>query len=201
MNFSIVGKYHSTTIWRFSFRCKECGYGIRVETDPENCDYKFTLGAKPIFVTSKASEGTIIDQRVQKQRKLNAFANMEGKVEDLKKKKEERPRLQKMIQLNDERWRDDYAANSLLRKRFREEKKLTDGRKYMHEGVKIEDLDEHDLRVARAAQFAKDSVLVRKRKMKAILMSRSIFGKTKSVRKKFNFFHILIFFLKNRKIW
>lgn len=41
----LVGQFHSTKILEFTFACSNCGNRIKVETDPENCDYKFTDGA------------------------------------------------------------------------------------------------------------------------------------------------------------
>jgi len=42
----------------------------------------------------------------------------------IKKKAEDAiPKLQSLIKFQEERTKDDYAVNSLLRKRFREEKK------------------------------------------------------------------------------
>jgi hypothetical protein len=43
-----IGKFHSTTILEFSFNCK-CGNRIKVETDPEKCDYKYVAGKKFTF--------------------------------------------------------------------------------------------------------------------------------------------------------
>lgn len=44
----IVGKYMSSSIWEFKMRCPHCSNIIIVETDPENCDYKYKEGAKRI---------------------------------------------------------------------------------------------------------------------------------------------------------
>lgn len=41
----LVGAFHSTKIIEFTMYCHLCGNPIKCETDPENCDYKFTLGA------------------------------------------------------------------------------------------------------------------------------------------------------------
>lgn len=123
--------------------CPTCNYTIKVKTDPENSDYKFILGAKRIFKTEEATDGRVIDQKVQKLKFVNPFARLEGKIDDERKKNDERPRIQSIIDLNESRWKDDYAANSLLRKRFRKDKgkKVTAEAAY---GVKMEELSDFD---------------------------------------------------------
>lgn len=122
--------------------CPTCNYTIKVKTDPENSDYKFTLGAKRIFKTEEASMGRVIDMKIQKMKKSNPLMKLEDKIDDEKKRKDERPRIQSIIDLNESRWKDDYAANSLLRKRFRKEKKEVEVGDFLD--VKMEDLSEFD---------------------------------------------------------
>lgn len=44
----LVGQFHSTKIIEFTMYCHLCGNPIKCETDPENCDYNFKLGAHRI---------------------------------------------------------------------------------------------------------------------------------------------------------
>ncbi len=38
--------YYSTPIYSFTMKCAECPNKFTIETDPKNCDYKITHGAK-----------------------------------------------------------------------------------------------------------------------------------------------------------
>lgn len=51
-----VGNFLSTKILEFTMYCPHCSNPIKCKTDPENCDYNFTLGAKRILNTEKATD-------------------------------------------------------------------------------------------------------------------------------------------------
>ena len=75
----------------------------------------------------------IIDEKLKKQMHGNAFIHLENKMTDEEIGKREKPRLQNIMDFNESRWKDDYAANSFLRKRFRKEtKKLKSAKNVSH---------------------------------------------------------------------
>ena len=41
-----IGKYYSTPIYQFRMKCHLCDNYYVIETDPQNCDYKITEGAR-----------------------------------------------------------------------------------------------------------------------------------------------------------
>lgn len=94
------GKYHSTQIWVFIFKCEYCGNNIKVITDPENCDYKFLAGAKRIFRTDVARDGTVVDQRKVKPKETNEFTKLEKKMKNPNKIRTSLGQLQGMIEFN-----------------------------------------------------------------------------------------------------
>lgn len=80
-------------------------------------------GAKRIFRTEEASDGIIVDLEKQMEIATNGFIHVEKKLTDEERARIEKPRIEQILDLNESRWNDDYAANSLLRKRFRTETK------------------------------------------------------------------------------
>ena len=59
-----IGKYYTTTIWSFSFRCPSCLGRIEIQTDPKNTDYIIAVGArkkKDLADAAKESGGEIIE--------------------------------------------------------------------------------------------------------------------------------------------
>jgi len=120
-----VGKFHSTKIWEFSFRCHLCPQRIVVQTDPENTQYKFVEGAVQILSTENATDVEFMrDAEEKKKLAEDAFYKLEHEIEDIKKAKEEKTRLHELMDMKEE-IKDDYEWNSRLRKKFRIEKKNT----------------------------------------------------------------------------
>jgi len=118
-----VGKFHSTKIWEFSFRCHLCPQRIVVQTDPENTQYKFVEGAVQILSTENATDVEFMrDAEEKKKLAEDAFYKLEHEIEDIKKAKEEKTRLHELMDMKEE-IKDDYEWNSRLRKKFRIEKK------------------------------------------------------------------------------
>lgn len=70
-----------------------------------------------------ATEGKIIDEKLEKEKASNPLLKLESLVSDEQRRREEMPRIHKNILIN-EKFKDDYKANSLMRKMFREEKKV-----------------------------------------------------------------------------
>lgn len=146
-----VGKYHSTDIWEFAMHCRSCPNMLIVQTDPKGCDYVFTEGAQRIvtvakqFRTENATEGKVVDTKLAKDKLFNPLIRLEGKVGDEEIRRQEMPRIAQILQMR-EKFKDDYDANALMRKKFREEKKETsDKLPYMDFPVKMEELDDFDM--------------------------------------------------------
>ena len=172
-----IGKYFSTTIWQFQIVCKGCPQKIIVETDPKNTEFEFRSGAKRIYRTENATDTSrIVDLKKNKEVKDNVFIHLEHKLADEERAKLQKPRLQSILDLNESRWEDDYAANSLLRKRFRNEtKRLKSSENFKH-GMQLKDLSEADLRSIKRKQFSTSDRRKKGSKSRDMLMAKSIFG-------------------------
>jgi coiled-coil domain-containing protein 130 len=133
-----VGKYLSTRIFRFTMKCHLCSNRFEIETDPKNTDYVCVSGLR-----KKVEEWTpqpedhvaqLVTPEEQYRLQEDPFYRLEHAREDQQRAREEAPRIEQLLQLREERSRDDFAANSLLRKRLREEKaaaraRLEDGQR------------------------------------------------------------------------
>ncbi|KAL3422022.1 duf455 domain protein [Phlyctema vagabunda] len=121
-----VGKYYSTPIYSFRMKHVACGGWIEIRTDPKNTAYVVTEGArKRDLGEDKIAEGDvkILTEEEREALRNNAFAALEGKVEDKKRLDHSKRRLEELQDLS-EQWEDPYERNQRLRRSFR------DGRKH-----------------------------------------------------------------------
>eukprot|EP01016_Furgasonia_blochmanni_P051558 TRINITY_DN8131_c0_g1_i2.p1 TRINITY_DN8131_c0_g1~~TRINITY_DN8131_c0_g1_i2.p1 ORF type:complete len:226 (+),score=56.87 TRINITY_DN8131_c0_g1_i2:312-989(+) len=118
-----VGKFHSTKIWEFSMNCHLCSNKIKCQTDPENTDYKFVEGAYKILDTSEATDAEFIRDPKEVERIRNdPFAKLENQKEDIEKAETGNQKIKEILEIQ-EKHKDNYDLNLMLRKRFRQEKK------------------------------------------------------------------------------
>jgi len=98
-----------------------------METDPKNSDYVVKSGAKrKVEVWDANEEVGVIPLATEEEKDklaLDPIYKLEHENEDKKKAENAIPALQSLMKFQEERTKDDYSVNSLLRKRFREEKK------------------------------------------------------------------------------
>ena len=121
-----VGMYYSTPIYKFSMKCVYCPSIIQIQTDPKNCDYTVMDGARRQSNRWKAEDAEQIEavEYNEKQRLRNdAMFNLDYGHKDKTKAAKEIPTLAEIYHIQNDNWRDCYTANSLLRRKFREEKK------------------------------------------------------------------------------
>jgi coiled-coil domain-containing protein 130 len=110
-----IGNYYSTPIWSFRMKHSACGGWWEIRTDPKNADYVVVEGAKKRDYGPEdggaEAQGDLkfLTQEEREKRRNDAFANLEGKVEELYD--------HSML------WRDPYDVNARLRKGFRETRK------------------------------------------------------------------------------
>jgi len=117
-----VGNYHSTPIFSFRIKHVACGGWIEIRTDPKNTAYVVTEGArKRDLGEDKVEEGDvkILTQEEREALRDNAFAALEGKVEDKKRLELSKQRLEELQDLSEQQWDDPYEQNKKLRKLFR----------------------------------------------------------------------------------
>lgn len=122
-----VGNYYSTPIYSFRMKHTSCGGWIEIRTDPKNTAYVVTEGARKRDTgEDKVAEGDvkILTQEEREAVRSNAFAALEGKVEDKKRLELSKKRLEELQELSEQQWDDPYEQNRKLRKSFREGRKI-----------------------------------------------------------------------------
>ncbi|RWS03559.1 coiled-coil domain-containing protein 130-like protein [Dinothrombium tinctorium] len=118
---SKTGMYYSTPIYKFRMKCHLCDNHIEMQTDPKNLDYMILSGARRQERRWNPSENEQIvpeDKDTSKKLSSDAMFRLEHNVEHENKANTIAPVLEQLEQFQ-QRWKDDYAANQLLRNKFR----------------------------------------------------------------------------------
>lgn len=121
-----VGNYYSSPIYSFRMKHVACGGVIEIRTDPQNTAYVVTEGArKRDLGEDKVEEGDvkILTQEEREKLRANAFAALEGKVEDKQRLEHAKKRIEELQELSSQQWEDPYERNKRLRSVFREGRK------------------------------------------------------------------------------
>ncbi|KAB8293875.1 hypothetical protein EYC80_009354 [Monilinia laxa] len=116
-----VGYYLSTPIYSFRMKHITCGGWIEIRTDPKNTAYVITEGARKRDTgEDKVMEGDtkILTEEEREKLRNNAFASLEGKVEERERLVGSKKRMGELQDLS-EQWEDPYEANRKLRNTFR----------------------------------------------------------------------------------
>ena len=122
-----VGNYHTTPIYSFRMKHVACGGWIEIRTDPKNTAYVVTEGAKKRDTgEDKVQEGEIRIKTDEERERLanDAFAALEGKVEDKRQATTDKSRIEELQRAKEKDWSDPGEANRRLRKAFRVERKV-----------------------------------------------------------------------------
>ncbi|KAF6230862.1 hypothetical protein HO173_010978 [Letharia columbiana] len=117
-----VGNYHTTPIFSFRMKHVACGGWIEIRTDPMNTAYVVTEGAKKRDTgEDKFQEGEIKITTEEERARLegDAFARLEGKVEDTQRTVSDKSRIEELYNAKGRDWDDPGEANKRLRKGFR----------------------------------------------------------------------------------
>lgn len=129
-----VGSYHTTPIFSFRMKHTTCGGWLEIRTDPKNTAYVVTEGAKKRDTgEDKVQEGEIriITEEERARLEGDAFARLEGKVEDKQRTVGDKSRIEELYHAKGRDWDDPGEANRRLRKAFRV------GRKEREENGKV----------------------------------------------------------------
>ncbi|CAF9922188.1 hypothetical protein IMSHALPRED_005608 [Imshaugia aleurites] len=117
-----VGNYHTTPIYSFRMKHVACGGSIEIRTDPKNTAYVVTEGAKKRDTgEDKVQEGEIKIVTEEERARLegDAFAKLEGKVEDKQRTVNDKTRIEELYDAKERDWEDPGEANRRLRRAFR----------------------------------------------------------------------------------
>ncbi|XP_062035074.1 probable splicing factor YJU2B [Lepus europaeus] len=120
-----VGNYYTTPIYRFRMKCHLCVNYIEMQTDPANCDYVIVSGAqrKEERWDMVDNEQVLPTEHETKQKlETDAMFRLEHGEADRGALRKALPTLSH-IQEAQSAWKDDFALNSTLRRKFREKKK------------------------------------------------------------------------------
>ncbi|TVY47866.1 Coiled-coil domain-containing protein [Lachnellula occidentalis] len=186
-----VGNYFSSPIYSFRMKHIACGGVIEIRTDPKNTAYVVTEGArKRDLGEDKVEEGDIkiMTQEERETMRDNAFAALEGKVEDKKRVQHGKRRLEELEDLSEKQWEDPYERNKQLRKSFREGRHLREKEAGVAAALQdkmslgLDLLPEHadDANRARFIEYGESNA----EKALAKAISKPMFGKEESPPKK-----------------
>ncbi|XP_033098497.1 coiled-coil domain-containing protein 130-like [Anneissia japonica] len=141
-----VGNYYTTPIYQFKMKCHLCDNYLVMETDPKNCEYKCISGVRRKNQKWDMEENEQVvpeDKEELKKRAADAMNRLEHGVNDKKKSTLVMPTLGQLADRQSS-WKDDYEQNSMLRRKFRTEKKdlhartLADGKLLAKSSLDIE---------------------------------------------------------------
>ncbi len=159
-----VGNYHTTPIFSFRMKHVACGGWIEIRTDPKNTAYVVTEGAKKRDTgEDKHQDGEIRIRTDEERERLqnDAFAALEGRVEDKRQTSTDKSRIEELQRAKEKDWQDPYAASKRLRRAFRADRKVrqknegaTEALKdRMSLGMELLDETEEDRRRASFVEF------------------------------------------------
>lgn len=134
-----VGNYHSTPIWSFRMKHTACGGWWEIRTDPQNAEYVVVEGARrrdygPDEVGKGEGEMAFLTEEEREKRRLDAFANLEGKMEEKSTEKKNKERVEELYEQSMV-WEDPYTANQKLRAHFRVGRKAREKEEKVKEGM------------------------------------------------------------------
>ncbi|ORY00179.1 DUF455 domain protein [Clohesyomyces aquaticus] len=135
-----VGNYHSTPIWSFRMKHSACGGAWEIRTDPEKAEYVVVEGGRKRDYgpedkdVVKDGELKGLTEEERERRRNDAFASLEGRLEDKEVQKKNRDRVEELLERS-EGWRDPYTANQKLRAGFRVKRKVLEKEERYKEGL------------------------------------------------------------------
>ena len=138
-----VGYYYSTPIWQFRMKHAACGGWIEIKTEPRETRYVVVEGGKARdYGEGKENlegEGgrAILTPAERERRREDAFAALEGKVEEKEAVEGNRKRIEEIYRSRERDWEDPGSVNRRLRESFRRDRKV-----YQREERAVESLKE-----------------------------------------------------------
>ena len=119
---SKIGKYHSTTIWKFVMKSPCCKERIEIHTDPKNAEYVVVCGAKK-KAEPKGGEGVVsVDPRAE-DRPVGAIGRLEIAEMDKRVARDSFAEIMMLREQSCDRYKDDVERNRELRQAMRGSRK------------------------------------------------------------------------------
>jgi coiled-coil domain-containing protein 130 len=128
-----VGNYYSTPIWSFRMKHTACGGWWEIRTDPKTTEYIVAEGARrrdygpdEVKVGANGLDGELsfLTEEEKERRREDAFAGLEGRLDDKSRERRGRERVEELLKKNERDWEDPWAANQKLRAGFRAKRKV-----------------------------------------------------------------------------
>ncbi|GMS83518.1 hypothetical protein PENTCL1PPCAC_5693, partial [Pristionchus entomophagus] len=120
-----IGMFYTTPLYEFRMKCHLCDNYLVIRTDPKNFDYEMYEGCRRQeirFDPSTVDGSAPIDRGEHMKLAADAMYKAENQEDDRQKGTKDDKKIDHLEWLQ-ERMRDDFAANSALRRSFRNEKK------------------------------------------------------------------------------
>jgi coiled-coil domain-containing protein 130 len=133
-----VGMYYTTPVYQFRMKCTACPNHYVIKTDPGALDYEIVSGARRQERRWEASQnGQVVPDDKDTQKRLfdDAMFKLEHGEADVEKKKDAGPRMKDLAEIQD-RVKDDYLANRILRDDFRVKKKADKAQKALDDALR-----------------------------------------------------------------
>jgi coiled-coil domain-containing protein 130 len=123
-----VGNYYSTPIYSFRMKHAACGGWIEIRTDPKTTAYIVTEGGRKRDTGEDKLTGEPGEIRIKlggerSEEEKDAFARLEGKVEDKRQFDTATTRIHELQKRQSRDWDDPYEQSRRLRRTFRTERK------------------------------------------------------------------------------
>lgn len=126
----LVGHYHSTPLWSFSFRHTACSGAVEIRTDPARGEYVVHAGGtRQVKAEGREGEslvgtgtGLVLSGKGEVERET-ALGRLERTIADREREAEAKERIGELEVVEGGRWRDPYGVNARLRRGFREGRK------------------------------------------------------------------------------
>jgi coiled-coil domain-containing protein 130 len=182
-----VGMYYTTPVYQFRMKCTMCNNHYEIKTDPGNLDYVIVSGARRQEGRFDAKDnGTVVpdDKATINKLATDAMFKLEHGAVDGDKAKDAKPRINKMIQIQD-RVKDDYLANRILRDKMRGPRKKAKAQAAKDQvilskaSLNIKLLPEHETDVKLASLLKLNSVVTseeREAQIRDDIIEESIFS-------------------------
>lgn len=118
-----------------------CGGWWEIRTDPKNAEYVVVEGARRREYGSgeageeeEGGEKKFLSEEERERRREDAFASLEGKVEEKGQERGNKERVEELYE-QAEVWRDPYEVNARLRRGFRAQRKVLKREERYKEGM------------------------------------------------------------------
>ncbi|KAF9474673.1 DUF572-domain-containing protein [Pholiota conissans] len=134
-----IGAYYSTPIFSFRCKCHLCDGWFEIQTDPKNTRYVVTSGARQkdedwnpeenggFAVHDTDKEAAVVDPLAALEKTTESKHHMENV---------QKPRIESLQTISEHFNADPYSLSLKARKRFREEKKIEQGKRKADDAIK-----------------------------------------------------------------